>query len=183
MQPHGLQHARPPCPSPTPGVYSNSCLLSRWCHPTISSSVIPFSSHLPVFRSIRVFSNESVLHIRWPNYWSLSFNVSPSNESSGLISFRTDWFYLLAVQGRLNTGKNLWFNCFILGDNHEYLPVNCAIKTWYQKWFSYSKFCHLLCKRGNTLRISETLKKMMLRFPFVLELAYSNLCFHRNASE
>ena len=112
-----------------------------------------------------------------------AFSISPSNESSGLISFRTDWFYLLAVQGRLNTGKNLWFNCFILGDNHEYLPVNCAIKTWYQKWFSYSKFCHLLCKRGNTLRISETLKKMMLRFPFVLELAYSNLCFHRNASE
>ena len=63
LWPHGLQHARLPCPSPTPGACSNSRPLSRWCHPTISSSVIPFSSYLP---SIRVFSNEFVLHIRWP---------------------------------------------------------------------------------------------------------------------
>jgi len=55
LQPHGLQHARPPCPSPTPGVYSNSCPLSRWCHPTISSSVIPFSSYLQSFPSSESF--------------------------------------------------------------------------------------------------------------------------------
>ena len=85
LQPHGLQHARPPSPLTTPGVYSNSCPLSRWCHPTISSSVIPF--FLPsIFPSIRVFSNESVLRIRWPKYWSFSFSISPSNEYSGLIS-------------------------------------------------------------------------------------------------
>ena len=66
LQPHGLQHARPPCPSPTPGVHSNSCPLSRWCHPTISSSVIPFSSRLQSFPALRGFSNESTLHIRWP---------------------------------------------------------------------------------------------------------------------
>ena len=90
LQPHGLQHARPPCPSPTPGVYSNSCPLSWWCHPTISSYVIPFSSRLQSFPSIRVFTNESVLHIRWPKYWSFSFSISPSNEYSGLISFRMD---------------------------------------------------------------------------------------------
>ena len=95
LQLHGLQHARLPCPSSTPGAYSNSCLSSQWCHPTISSSVI-----LPsIFPSIRVFSSELVLRIRWPKYWSFSFSISPSNEYSGLISFRMDWFDLLAVQG------------------------------------------------------------------------------------
>ena len=76
---HGLQHARPPCSSPTPRVYSNSCPLSQWYHPTISSSDVPFSSHLQSFIRIRVFSNESALHIRWPKYWSFSFNISPSS--------------------------------------------------------------------------------------------------------
>ena len=98
---HGLQHTRPLYPSPTPGVYPNSCPLSQWCHPTISSSVVPFSSCLPIFPSIRVFSSESALHMRWPKYWSFSFNISPSNEHSGLISFRMDWLDLLAVQGTL----------------------------------------------------------------------------------
>ena len=103
LWPHGLQHARPPCPSPNPGVYSNSCPLSRWCHPTVSSSVIPFSSCLQIFPSIRVFSNESVHCIRWPKYWSFSFNISPSNEHPGLISFTMDWLDLLAVQGTLRS--------------------------------------------------------------------------------
>ena len=88
LQPHGLQHARPPCPLPTPGVYSNSCPLSWWCHPTISSCH-PLLLSPSIFPSIRVFSNESVLRIRWPKYWSFSFNISPSNEYSGLISFRS----------------------------------------------------------------------------------------------
>ena len=101
LQPHRLQHARLPCPSPAPGAYSNSCPLSWWCHPTISSSVVPFSSCLQSFPSIMVFSSESALHIRWPKYWSFSFSISPSNEYSGLISFRIDWFDLLAVQGTL----------------------------------------------------------------------------------
>ena len=96
-RPHGLQHARPPCPSPSHRVYSNSCPSSRWCHPTISSSVIPFSS----WPCIRVFSKESTLHMRWPKYWSFSFNISPSSDYSGLISFRMDWLDLLAVQGML----------------------------------------------------------------------------------
>ena len=69
LWPHGLQHARLPCPSPTPRACSNSRPSSQWCHPTISSSVIPFSSFLPsIFPSIKVFSNESVLCIRWPKY-------------------------------------------------------------------------------------------------------------------
>ena len=91
---HGLQHTRLPCPSLSPGVCSNSYPLSRWCHPTISSSV-------SVFPSIRVFSSELTLCIRWPKYWS--FSVSPSSEYWGLISFRIDWFDLLAVQGTLKS--------------------------------------------------------------------------------
>ena len=102
LWPHGLQHARPHCPSPTPRVYSNSCPLSRWCHLTISFSVVPFSSHLQSFPASGFLSHESVLCIRWPKHRSFSFSVSPSNEYSGLISFSIDWFDLFAVQETLN---------------------------------------------------------------------------------
>ena len=99
LWPHGLQHARLTCPSPTPRAYSNSCPLSHWCHPTISCSVVPFLFPPSIFPSISVFSNELVLCVRWPKYWTFNFSISPSNEYSGLISFRIDWFDLLAVQG------------------------------------------------------------------------------------
>ena len=100
--PHGLQHARPPCPSPTSWsllkllflelvMPSNHLIL---CYPLLLTSIFP---------SIRVFSNESVLHIRWPKYWSFSFSISPSNEYSGLTSFTMDWLDLLAVQGTLKS--------------------------------------------------------------------------------
>ena len=101
LRSYGLQHTRLPCPSPTPGVYSNSCPLSQWCHPTTSSSVVLLPPS--IFLSIRVFTNELALRIRWPKYWSFSFNISPSNEHPGLISFRMDWFYLLAVQETLKS--------------------------------------------------------------------------------
>ena len=97
LWPHGLQHARLPWSSPTPEACSNSCPSSQWRHPTISSCcplLLP-----SIFPSIKVFSKESVLHIRWPKYWSFSFSISPSNEYSGLTSFRIDWFDLLAVRG------------------------------------------------------------------------------------
>ena len=104
LQPHGLQHARLPHPSPSPRV----CLFRL----TSTESVIP-SNHLvlcrpllllpSIFPSIRVFSNESVLHIRWPKYWRFSCSISPSNEYSGLISFRMDWLDLLEVQGTLKS--------------------------------------------------------------------------------
>ena len=104
LWPHEQQHARPPCPSPTPGVHPNPCPLCRWCHPTMLSHPLSSPSPLPsIFPSIRVFSNESALHIRWPKYWSFSFNISPSNEHPGLISFRMDWLDLLAVQGTLKS--------------------------------------------------------------------------------
>ena len=105
FQPHGLQHARPPCPSPS------SCPLSSWCHPTISSSVVPFSSCAQFFPGsfFRVFSNESALCIRWPKYWSYSFNISPSNEYPRLISFRMDWLdqYSKSIQLILRPSRGL----------------------------------------------------------------------------
>ena len=103
LPPHGLQHTRLLCPSLSPGVYPNSCLLSWWCYPIISFSVVPFSSCPQSFPSLGCFSNESALHIRWPKYWGFSFSISPSNEYPGLISFRIDWFDLLAVQGTLTS--------------------------------------------------------------------------------
>ena len=131
MWPHGLQHTRLPCPSPTPRACSNSCPLSQWCHPTISSSFIPFSSCLQIFPSIRVFSNESALRIRWPKYWSCSFNISPSNEHSGLI-FRMDWLALPAVQGILKSllqchsskASILWCSAFFTVQlSHPYMTT------------------------------------------------------------
>jgi len=93
LWPHESQYARPPCPSPIPGVHSDSCpsghlILGR-----------PLLLQPPIPPSIRVFSNESTLRMRWPKYWSFSFSISPSNEHPGLISFRIDWLDLLAVQG------------------------------------------------------------------------------------
>ena len=102
LWPHWLQLARPPCPSPTPGVYSNSCPLPMLpsnhlilCRPLL---LLPL-----IFPSIRIFSNESSLRIRWTKYWSFSLNISLSNEYPGLISFRMDWSYLLEVQRTLKS--------------------------------------------------------------------------------
>ena len=95
---HGLEHTRPPCPSPSPGVCPSSCSLSQRCHPTISFFEPALLLPPSLFPSIRILPNESVLRIRWPKYWSCSCSVSPSNEYSGLISFKVDWFDLLAVQ-------------------------------------------------------------------------------------
>ena len=121
LQLHGLQHARPPCPSPTSRVYPNSCPLSWWCHPTISSCH-PLLLLPSIFPNIRVFSNGPVLLIRWPKYWRFSFNISPSNEHSGLISFRMDWLDLLAIQGTLKSlfqhhnskASVLWYLAFFV---------------------------------------------------------------------
>ena len=102
LQPHEPQHARLPCPSPTPGIYSNPCPLSQWCHPPISSSVIPFSSCPQSFPAQGLFQWVSSSH-QWPKYWSFSFKISPFNEYSGLISFRMDCLNLLVVQGTLKS--------------------------------------------------------------------------------
>ena len=101
LQPHGLQHARPPCPSPTPGAYSNSCPLHRWCHPTISFSVIPFFSCLQSFPVSGSFPVSQFFTSGGQSIGVSVFpmNISLFNEYLGLISFRVDWLDLLAIQG------------------------------------------------------------------------------------
>ena len=102
LRPHGLQHARLPCTSLSPGVCSNSSPLSQWCRPAILSSVAcPLLLLPPIFYSIRIFSNESVW-IKWPKYWSFSFSIGPFSEYSGLIFFRIEWFDL-SVHGTLKS--------------------------------------------------------------------------------
>ena len=122
------------CLSPSPWVYSNSCSLSQWCHPTISSSVAPFSS-CPQSSLASIFSNELALRIRWPKNWSFSFSNSPSNEYSGLISYRTDCFDL-AIQGTLKSllqhhswkASILWHSAFFVVQlSHPYMTTG---KTW-----------------------------------------------------
>ena len=99
---HKSQHARPPCPSPAPGAHPDSRPSSQRCHPAISSCQ-PLLLLPPIPPSIRVFSNESTLRMRWPKYWSFRFSISPSKEHPGLISFRMNWLDLLAVQGILKS--------------------------------------------------------------------------------
>ena len=136
LWPHGLQHTRPSCPSPTPGIYSNSWPLSQWCYPTISSSVVTFSSRLQSFPAPEVFPTESVLWIRRPKYCSFNFSISASNEYSGLISFRMDWLDIVAVQGTLKSlpqhhsskASILQYSAFfILQLSHPYMTTGKAI--------------------------------------------------------
>ena len=118
------------------------CPLSRWCHPAISSSAIPFSSHLQSFPESGFFQ-ESALCIRWPKYWSFGFSISPSNEYSGLISFRIDWFDLLAVQGALksllqhHSSKALILWCsglFMVQLSHPYMTTGKTIALTMFDW-------------------------------------------------
>ena len=103
LRPHGLQHTRPPCPSPTPRVHSDSCPLSQWCYPTIPSSVIPFSSCLQSFPASGSFQMSHFLASGCQSNGIWASASSPSNEYSGLISFRMDWLDLLAVQETLRS--------------------------------------------------------------------------------
>ena len=160
LRPHGLQHTRPHCPLPTFRVHSNSCPLSQWCHPTISLSVVPFSSCLQSFLAW-VFSIESVLLIRWPKYWSFSFNISPSNEYSGLISFRMEWLDLLAVRGTLKSllqlysskASILWCSAFFTVQlSHPYMTTGKTIAL--TRWTLVSKVMSLPFKMLSRLVIT-----------------------------
>ena len=159
LRSHGLQHARPPCLSPIPRAYSNFMFIT---------SVMP-SNHLilccplllppSIFPSIRVFSDESVLCIRWPKYWSFSFSISPSNEYSGLISLRIDWLDFLAVQGTLKSllkhpsskASILWHAAFFIVQlSHPYIITYNLISN-----VIYSGYRHVV---GNV--------KMRINLPF-----------------
>ena len=133
LSPHELEHAKLLCPTLSPWVYLNieSAMPSNHliiCHPLL---LLP-----SIFPSIRVFSNESVLHIRWPKHWRFSFSISPSNEYPGLISFRMDWLDLLAVQGTLKSllqhhsskASILWHSTFFMVQlSHPYLTTGKTI--------------------------------------------------------
>ena len=150
----GLQHASLPCLSLSPGVYSDSCLLSWWCHPTISYSVTTFScpQSFPASGSCPV----NIL-MRWPKYWSFSFSISPSNEYSGLNSFRRGWLDLLAVQGTLKTllqyhnlkASILQHSAFFMVQvSHLYMTIGKTIAL--TRWLLPTKecLCFLRCCLG-----------------------------------
>ena len=103
LRPHESQHARPSCPSPTPGVHSDSRPLSQSCHPAISSSVVPFSSCPQSLPASESFPMSQLFACGGQSTWSFSFSIIPSKEIPGLISFRMDWLNLLAVQGTLKS--------------------------------------------------------------------------------
>ena len=148
--PHELQHARPPCPSPTPRVYFR--LMSIVLVMPSIHLILCCPLHLPsIFPSIRVFSNESVLPIRWPKFWSFSFSISPSNEYSGLISFKIDWLDLLAVQGTLKSllqhhsskASILWRSAFFIVQlSHPYMTTGKIVPL--TRWIFVGKVMSLL---------------------------------------
>ena len=150
LRPHGLQKARPPCPSPAPRACLNSCPSSWWAiqpsHPLLSPSPPAFnlSQHQDLFQGVS-------LRIRWPKYWSFSLSISPSNEYSGLISFRMDWFDLLAVQGTLKSllqhhnlkESFLWHSAFFMVQlSHPYMTTGKAIAL--TRWTFVGKVMSLL---------------------------------------
>ena len=140
LQPQGLQHARLSCPSPTPGACSNSCLLSRWCHQPISSSVIPYSSCLHSFPASGSFPMSQFFASRAQSIGSFSFNIGPSNEYSGLISLSMDWLDFLAVQGTLKS----------LLQHH----TSKASILWHSAFFTV-QFSHLYMTTGKTIALTR----------------------------
>ena len=148
VQLYALQHIKLPCPSPTPG----ACKL-MYIKSVMSPNHLILCRHLlllpSIFPSIRVFSNESILCIRWPKYWR--FSISPSNEDSGLISFRTDCFDLLAVQGTLKSLLQhhcwkvsiLWRSAFyMIYLSHPYMTTQWTItQLWERRKSFYSWEC------------------------------------------
>ena len=162
LWPHGLQHTSLPCPLLFPSICSNSCPLSLMLfnHLILYHSLLLLPS---IFPSIRVFSNESALIIRWPKYWSFSFSISPSKEHSGVISFRIDWFDLLAIQGTFkslpqhHSSKAPILHCsafFISQLSHPYLTTGKTIALTI--WMFVGKITFLL---SNILSMFVILEK------------------------
>ena len=144
-QPHGLQHTKFPVPHHLPEFAQVHIV---WISDAIQPShlLLPSSHFASIFPSIRVFSNESILRIRWPEYWSFSFGISPSKEYSGLISLRIDWFDLLAVQGILKSLLQTpqFKTISSLALNLLYGPILTSIHDY---WKVYSLHCMNLCRQ------------------------------------
>ena len=152
LRPHGPL-TRPPCQSPTPGACPSSCPSSWWCHSTISFSVVPFFSCLQSFPASRSFPVSHFFASGGQKYWSFSFSISPSNEYSGLISFRIGWLDLLAVQGTLKSLLQhhssrisilLHSAFFMVQLSHSYMTTGKTIA------FDYMKLCRQsnICREG-----------------------------------
>ena len=150
LRPHEPQHARPPCSSPTPSLPKLMSIYSVMSsnHLILCCPLLLLPS---IFPCIRVFSNESALRIRWPKYGNLSFNISPSNEHPGLISFRMDWLDLLAFQGTLkshlqhHSSKASILRCsafFIVQLSHPYMTPGKTIAL--TRWTFVDKVMSLL---------------------------------------
>ena len=140
LRPHESQHARPPCPSPSPGVHSDlrpSSHLILW-RPLL---LLP-----PIPPSIRVFSNESTLRMTWPKCWSFSFSIIPSKEIPGLISFRMDWLDLLVVQG---TFKSLLQQFKSINSSALSFLYGPALTSIHDYWKNYSFDYTALCRQSN----------------------------------
>ena len=153
LRPHELQHARPPCPSSSPQACSNSCPPSQWCHLILCCPLLLLPS---IFPSSKVFPNELALRLRWWQYWCFNFSISPSNEYSGLISSRTDWFNLLVVQGIIKSllqhhnskASILWLSAFFMVQfSHPYTATGKTIPLIIQT--SVGKMMSLLLLRAN----------------------------------
>ena len=141
LRPHESQHARPPCPSPSPGVHSGSCPSSQWCHPAISSSVVPFSSSPQSLPASESFPMSQLFSWGSQSTGVSALVIIPSKEIPGLISFRMDWLDLLAVQGTLKSllqhrslkASILWHSAFFTVQlSHPYMTTgkNIASTRW-----------------------------------------------------
>ena len=166
LQPHESQHARPPYPSPTPGVYSNSCPSSRWYHPAISSSAVPFSSCPQSLPALGSFPMSQLFASGGQSFGSFSFSISLSNEYPGLISFRMDWLDLLAVQGTLksllqhHSSKASIFRCsafFTVRLTHPHMTTGKTIAL--TRWTFIGKVMSLLF---------NTLSRLVITFLYSL---------------
>ena len=155
LRPHGLQHTRLPCPSPTPGIYPNFMSIDSvmpsnhlfLCHPLLLPP--------PIFASMRVFANESVLRMRWPKYWSFSFSISPSSEYSGLVFFRMDWMGTLKslLQHHSSKASILWHSAFFMVQlSHPYMITGKTIAL--TRWTFVGKVMSLLFNMLSSLVIT-----------------------------
>ena len=186
LWPHGLQHARLPCPSPSPRACSNSCPSSQQCHTTLSSPSLPafnLSQHQNLFQGVS-FSQ------RWPKYWRFSLSISPSNQYSGLISFRIDWVDLLSVQGTLKSllqhqsSKASILQCsafFIVQLSHPYMSTGKTIG--WTRWTFVRKVMSLLFNMLSRLVIiflprNKHLLISWLQSPSVVILQPPKIVFH-----
>ena len=179
LWPHELQHARLPCTSPTPRACSNSCPWSQYCHTTISSCR-PLLLLPSTFPSIRTFSTESALCIKWPKYWSFSFSIRTSNEYSGVISFRMDWLDLLAVWGSLKSflqqhsskASVVWPLVFFLVQfSHPYMTTGKTIAL--TRWTFVGKVMSLLFNMLSSL-VTALLPRSKASFNFMAAVTISS---------